>query len=318
MRSRLRSGRIQVLSGLIFLLCANFTPATPSHPLSCAEQTGALLAAGDTTGALAALDNKLRANNEDHAALLERGWLRLELDRKDLAAEDFKLALGSESGDLRISAYIGLAWCSHVPGKRRSVAMGYIRRALAVDSGSKEALYAKTMIMLDFEPTTDDVRVAKRALFRLLETDFTYRDAYRLWRDVVMDRTDKEIRKVDKLLAAYLDTHPDSASWRLDLAWDRYLVESAQAALDELAALENLNPEFSHPDQLLLKSRCRLESGDTLAFQSLYWQAVDLAGQTGQFDRLITEAATIFTPEDQDRFEQAVADGARQKFLHFF
>ncbi len=78
------------------------------------------------------------------------------------------------------------------------------------------------------------------------------------------------------------------------------------------------NPSFKHPDRLLLSARCKLETGDTLAFQSLYWQAVDLAGQTGEFDRLIAEASTIFVPDSEEKYEQAQANGTLQQFLHYF
>ncbi|MFC1544845.1 GWxTD domain-containing protein, partial [Gemmatimonadota bacterium] len=242
-------------------------------------------------------------------------------DKTEQALADFKHVLHSESDSFRISAYCGLAWCSFVPGKRRGDSMDYLRRALSVDKHSAEALYAKAMIILSGDVTTDDARMVKRALFQLLEMDLGYRDIYHLWRDVVLDRTDEEIRLVDELLAAYLDAHPDSASWRLDLAWDRYLVEDAGAALEELARLAADNPAFSHPDQLLLAARCHLETGDTLAFQNLYWKAVDLAGQSGQagqFDRLLAEAAAIFTPDDAKQCREAIAGGLQQQFLHYF
>ncbi len=298
-----------LLSLTVMTLYGSPMPAGyPAAPLSPAE----------TSTALEALGLRLAANPGDYSALVERGWLYLALKDKDRAAADFKYALSSESDSLRISAYVGLGWCSYIPGKRRAASMDYIRRALSVDSHSAEALYAKTLIMLGGEPTTDDVRVAKRALFKLLEANFGYRDVYRLWREVVLDRTDAEIRLVDRLLSAYLATHPDSAEWRLELAWDRYLVDGPEAAGAELDLLAKNNPGFSHPDKFLLRARCKLETGDTLAFQSDYWQAVDLAGQSGEFGRLIVEASTIFVPGDEEKYEQAQANGTLQQFLHYF
>ena len=276
------------------------------------------LSQDEATSAITVLNSRLATTAKDHAALAERGWLYLALEEKGKAADDFKHTLSSKSDSLRIAAYVGLAWCKFIPGKRHAVSMGYIRKALAVDSHSAEALYAKTMMMLGGEPTTDDVRVAKRALFKILETDFGYRDAYRVWREVVLDRTDAEIAQVAGQLSTYLATHPDSAAWRMELAWDRYLVDSPEAAQAELDLLKQNNPDFSHPEQLLLAARVKLETLDTLAFQSLYWQAVYKAEQTGDYEMLLRDASTIFTPGMMPRYEEALENGEQKKFLHFF
>ncbi len=283
-----------------------------------ASYAAAALSQAEATSAISALNSRLAGNEKDHAALAERGWLHLALEEKDKAEEDFKKVLYSKSDSLRIAAYVGLAWCEFIPGKRLAPSMDYLRKALSVDSHCAEALYAKTMMMLGGEPTTDDVRVAKRALFKVLEADFGFRDAYRIWRELILDRTNAEISKVAALLGDYLATHPDSATWRLELAWDRYLVEGPEEAQAELDLLAQHNPDFSHPEQFLLAARCKLEVLDTLAFQGLYWQAVYKAEQTGDYEMLLRDASTIFTPGMMPRYEEALENGEQKKFIHFF
>ncbi len=317
MPNRARSINILIVPVIVFFVLSVTAQSLFSSSLP-ASYAVAALSQDEASSAVEAIGPRLAQNPADHSALVKRGWLYIVLEDKNKAVVDFQAALYSESDSLRISAYTGLAWCNLILAKRRAESLKYLRKALAVDSHSTEALYAKATIMLAGEPTTDDVRVAKRALFTLLETDFGYRDSYRIWRELVEDRTDAEIGRVAALLSTYLASYPDSAAWRLELAWDRYLVESPQAALVELEILEQNNPDFSHPEKYLLAARCKLETLDTLAFQSLYWQAVSLAGQTGGFGRLITDASTIFIPDDEEKYTQAVADGTLQKFLHYF
>jgi len=126
-------------------------------------QTAAVLARGDTTLLLHALDNRLSNDENDHRASLDRGWLFLTMDNRQQADKDFMRALGSGSDSIRISAYCGLAYSSLVPGRQRKESDDYVRRALAVDENSAEALYTKVLFMLSGDVTTDDVRIAKRA-----------------------------------------------------------------------------------------------------------------------------------------------------------
>ncbi len=310
-----------VLVCLLFAgnICAEYPKHEIQYTFSVSNYRAAeLLAAGDTSGALVILDNTISRQPENHVALLDRGRLQLMAGNREAASRDFTAALYSPVDSIRIAAHTGLAWCAYLLKHRQWTAPDHLRRALAIDPDSPAVLYAKARIMLDGEPSTDDVRIAMRALLHLLEVDISYRDAYRIWRERVKDRTVEEIRRVIILLAAYLQNHPDSTSWRLELARDRYLVEGPEAALAELLALQKDNPEFVSPEIPLLEARCRLETGDTLAFQRLYWQAVETAGRTGEFDRLLAEAAGIFTPEDVDRCRGAVDAGQEKEFLHYF
>jgi hypothetical protein len=296
------------------LLCS----APAAKAANYGPRTGTMLVRGDTTVALQALDQMISQDGDNYRALLDRGWLLLDSGSHELAEKDFRGVLFSKSDSMRISAYCGLAECSEASGKIQNHALDFIRRAMSIDSHNPEVLYTRTAILLSGDISTQVAEMAKDDLFELLETDFGYDGAYELWRDVLLDKTDDDIRHLDALLAGYLEAHPEKTDWRLDLAWNRYLVEGPGAALDELARLSDASPEFSHPDRLLLDARCKLETGDTLSFQELYWQAVDLAGRTGRFDRLLTEAAGIFTPEDQRRCERAITDGAQEQFLNFF
>jgi len=300
-------------------LCAEY----PKHEIQFTftvsnNRASELLAEGDTAGALVLLDNSISRQPENHVALLDRGRLQLMAGNCDAASRDFTAALNSQIDSIRIDAHTGLAWCAYLANRRPEPAMDHLRWALGIDPDSPAALYAKVQIMLDGEPSRDDARIAMRALLHLLEVDIGYRDAYRIWRERVKDRTDEEIRRVIIRLAAHLQNHPDSASWRLELARDRYLVEGPEAAGAELLALRKDKPEFISPEIPLLEARCRLETGDTLAFQRLYWQAVETAGRTCEFDRLLNEAAGIFTPEDVDRCRGAVDAGQEKEFLHYF
>ena len=75
----------------------------------------------------------------------------------------------------------------------------------------------------------------------------------------------------------YLAAHPDSARWWVELAWDEYLAGNADSALASLERLRTVRPDYNSADRELLLARCALEKDDSLGFQEMYKEALDIA-----------------------------------------
>ncbi len=275
------------------------------------------LAQGDSVGALKLLNKALKLDRELYPALIQRGRLYLGMGNKRAAKNDFSNALFSDSEEIKAKAYVGLGDILRTNPKRIRMAMEKYRLATEVDPSCKEAYYALAKAGMEYAQTVG-YRVAAKALVDLICLDPAYKDAYKLWRERILDQNEDEIRIVDQSLESYLVAHPDSAAWWVDLAWDHFDLGEPESALEILSCMKKLNPDYQSPNVPLLKARCHLSLGDTLSFQKLYDKALETAQETGDFSQLIIDAETIFTPEDYKNWEKLSDNKARMVFLRTF
>ena len=161
-------------------------------------------------------------------------------------------------------------------------------------------------------------RLASEALTRLICYDPLYPNAYRTWRDFDLDKSDKEIRQVDKMLENFLKAHPDSAAWWVDLACDYLYLGRTSLAFKTLDEMARANPDYVSPAIPLLRARCALDNGDTEAFHEYYQKAILTAQSSDDFTFLFRQAEPLFTPAIYRRWEQCSTADSRVDFFRRF
>jgi len=263
------------------------------------------------------LDQAIKLDKKNYASFLERGRLHLDLGNGKAAIKDFEKARGAKDKEVKVEAYIGLAETYLTILKRTDQAIENYRIALIIDPESKSALYIKAKVEIAVG-RTEGHKLAREALNKILLRDLEYKDSYGLWRDSILDQSENELRDIDKKLEAYLADHPDSASWRLDLAWDRFRLGGPYQAMETLNKLKQFNPGFHSPEIPLLEARCSLDQGDSAQFQSCYDKAIDLAAATGNFTQIYREAEAIFSSKDYETWKNLKDDSERKVFLRIF
>ncbi|HLA39834.1 MAG TPA: GWxTD domain-containing protein, partial [Candidatus Glassbacteria bacterium] len=256
---------------------------------------------GDTRRELELLDRAVEADSKQSRPRVERGRLYLELGLLKEARLDFETALWSEDPLVRCEAHIGLGEVYRRLPMRNLQAVAEFRLALQNDPESREALYALAQAGFALRET-QGYRVAAKALARLICTDPGYRDAYRLWRDEILDQSDDELREVGACLEDWLAQGPDSLAWRLELAWDQFRLGNTDEALARLNELAELGMKTKKAERRLLEARCRIDLGDTTGFEACYDQALEAAASEGGWERIRLEAETIFTPEEAEAY----------------
>jgi len=312
-----------VKSLIIFLILplypgtADQSEAMNLHSQSYYQQAIKSLAEGDSTGALGLLDKALELDPRHGEALIWRGRLNLISGNLKQARKDFKQALTAKSPKIRSLAHVGFGHVLIRNPVLTSRAIRYYRLAVKIDPTSFEALYDLPQAGYVYEKIAGK-RVASEALTRLVCQDPLDKNAYRIWRDLVPDKSEKEIRKVDIRLEAFLADHPDSTAWWVDLASDRFYLGETSRALETLAEIARANPQYFSPDIPLLRARCCLELGDSARFQEYYNKAVLTAGATGDFTSLFREAEPLFYPEAYDQWKNCRDNRDRILFFHRF
>jgi tetratricopeptide (TPR) repeat protein len=249
--------------------------------------------------------------------IIEKGYTYLDRGEYDEAKKEFTKALYSKSKIIRSKAYVGLGDIQSKKPKRTFEAIANYRLALQLDKNSKEAYYALACASR-IAGDGPGYRSAAEALVSLICLQPDYRDAYRIWRDSIFDRPEKEVRLVAKSLQNYLAEHPDSAAWWLDLAWYRFDLGETDSSLINLNELHQSNPEFTNPEIHLLSARCCLQFGDSAGFQQEYEKALEVAAATGDYECLFRDAETVFNKDDHERWDIAVATGFENFFFHHF
>ena len=315
---------IPKISGLII---AFFAITVSASDILCAEEplkaenhyldARAKVAQGDTAAAFKLLDKALKADKSHGPALLDRGYLYLDAGNKRQAKINFEMALRSKSKSIKAKAYVGLGDVLRTNPKFVHQAMEKYRFALDVNPSCKEAYYTLAKAGMEYAQTAG-YRAAAKTLVDLICLDPEYKDAYRLWRDEILDKTEDEISRVDQALESFLAAHPDSAAWWVDLAWDRFELEAPEPALETLTCLKEQNSDYDSPSIPLLEACCKLELGDTISFQKLYEKAIETAQETGDFSHLFVDAETIFAPEDYKNWENLSDNNARAVFFRTF
>ena len=294
------------LGGILTVFLSVFAGGLHAAP----EQAEALysralekISASEAGPALEFLDRALEIEPEHGKALLARAGLYLELGLWRDARRDFRQA--SFHADPRISsaAHIGLGHVYRILPFRKLQAVAQYRLALRADPANREALYALAETGFALEET-QGYRMAARTLVRLICIDPGYRDAYRQWRDRILDQTDDELREAGACIETWLETRPDTAFWRLDLARDRFRLGELEQALATLETIDRADSTSRLTERRLLLARCLLELGDTLGFESSYARALGAAGSAEDLRCVLAEAETIFTPQESEAYEK--------------
>jgi tetratricopeptide (TPR) repeat protein len=275
------------------------------------------LAQGDTAAAMQLLDRALEIDADHGDSRLWRGWLHLAAGDFDSAKEDFTRALNSESPRIKARAHVGLGHIQIRNPQKTSQAAEHYRQAVKIDPTCFDALYDPVHVGFLFSGLAGK-RVASEALARLICRDPLYENAYRVWRDLALDKREKEIREVDKRLEVFLDAYPDSASWWVDLASDRFYLGETSLALETLDEMARANPDYISADIPLLRARCYLEAGDTNAFHDYYQQALLIAKSTGDFTCLFRQAEPLFYPAAYLSWETCLTSNSRADFFRQF
>ncbi|MBW7996895.1 MAG: GWxTD domain-containing protein [Candidatus Glassbacteria bacterium] len=291
---------------------ADMLPADSLYSLAISE-----LDRDGTRRALEMLDGALEYDPGHVRSLIERGKLHLRLGRRSAARNDFRRALSSGNPELRAEAHIGLGDVIRTMRFRGLQALAEYRLALNIDPDNKEALYRVAETGFNIRQT-HGYRTAGKALTRLLCLDPGYRDAYRLWRDKILDQSRKELLLVGACLDRWLRDNPDSVRLELELARDRYKLDEPDEALRRLSELDARGTTIKRTERCLLESRCLLALGDTAGFVSRYMQALDFAARDGDYERLMLEAETIFTPKETARWDSLKTSAERAEFFRKF
>ena len=264
------------------------------------QQADSLALAGDSAAALALLDRALALDPKHWPALILRGKLELAEGRLDQAREDFKRVLFSDSPRMRAQAHVGLGDRFFRITNQVMRAEAEYRLAVSIDPQCKEGWYGMVRAGMGLRDTqgyhaTDD------AAKSLLLLDPEYKDVYSIWRDVLRNQSDSQIREVDSSLDGYIADHPGRIGWLVDLARDCYHLNEIDSALQKLDRLEQADSTERAAERLLVAARCRLEQGDTLGFEDCYFRGLQEAERAGDFTAFIREAEPIFTPEEVER-----------------
>ncbi len=261
------------------------------------------ISAGEQEQALELFGRALEIDPKQGKSLLARGRLYLKLGLWRDARRDFRQASFHPDPHLRVAAHIGLGDVYRTLPFRKLQAVAEYRLALRADPANREALYALAETGFALEET-QGYRMAARTLVRLICIDPGYRDSYRLWRDKILDQTDDELRKAGTCIESWLETHPDTAFWRFDLARDRFRLGEIEQVLATLETIAQADSSARLTERKLLEARCLLKLGDTMGFESSYAQALGAAKSVEDFDCLLAEAETIFTPEESEAYEK--------------
>jgi len=280
--------------------------ALPDSLYSLAQQR---LAAAKVPAAFTLLDSALELDPKHGPSLIARGRLNLKLGELNSAREDFTRASFHEVDSIRSAGFLGRGDVYRRLRFRNLRAVAEYRKALQADRGNLEALYNLAQTGFDLKET-QGYRMASKALTRLVVADPLYRDAYRLWREKILDHTEKELHQVGRRLDSLLSQLPDTAGWRLDLAGDCFKLGRTEEAMARLAEIESSDPGYKPWVWYLLRARCRLDSGDTTGFESDYFRSLEEAGRSGHFEELFRQAEPIFTPGESEKW--ATLDSARQ------
>ena len=177
---------LSVLLSILILQTETATAASPDAE-SLYSLSAAALASGDTAGAILLLKKVPETDQAFYKALLLRGRLYYARGDKKAAIKDFQSTLRSDSAQVRIQAYVGLAETEFYLFGNKLQADRYLKKANAIDPDSRDVNYAK-MLMELAAGYADGQRLSKIAWFKIAG-DLGYRYVYRVWRDCILYQT---------------------------------------------------------------------------------------------------------------------------------
>ncbi len=308
---------ICVLASTVQTLYAQDNTHSSSISESISRQARDAIISGDTARAMEILDNGLETSPADYELRHMRGQIFLVRGNFDSAEKDFtSLTISGQTG-LKARAHAGLGHILVSNPQTMDKALKHYREAVKLDPTSFETLYDPAFAGYLWNGLAGR-RLASEALVRLICFEPLHPNAYRTWRDFELDKKGSEILKVDKMLENFLKTHPDSASWWVDLAGDRFYLGRTSLALQTLDKMASANPNYISPAIPLLRARCALDGGDTRGFHENYQKAVLTAESTGDFTLLFRQAEPLFTPACYRMWEKCQTASSRAVFFRRF
>ncbi len=217
----------------------------------------------------------------------------------------------------RLAGLIGLGKVyRQIPGKRME-SLRKLRQAQAMEPEDMEVLYETALTGFALKESSG-ATIADNALAKIICQDPRYRDAYLLWRVKNRGRSLENMEKAANCLPSHIASHSELNRLWLDIAYDWFAMFKTENSLAALDSLLGVAPEHKPQERFLLRARCLLEDGDTLAFEDYYRQALRAAEQEGDFQRLIIEAKTIFTPDELSSLKSLGSAKQVATFLRVF
>lgn len=315
------TGSTAVLSALLVLFAAACLTAAettaPSPADTLFDQAASMLEHGDTTMAEAALDRALELDPHHCEARLARG--RIALHHGDLgeAERHFNYVRYSGSPQVRSRAWVGLGDVQASYPKRHWQAIGDYRIAIMVDPGNNEARLKAAHAALAIG-TPDSYAAASEFMAELICLDPSYHDIYQVWDDTILIKKDDAVRTVCACLESYIKEHQGVDSLLLEVAEQRFMLDEYDECLAVLDRLEKALPEYRPVDRYLLRARCLVELEEIEEFQAAYDSALAVAGRTGDFEKLVSQAAAIFRPEEERKADTLTTAEQWTEFFRIF
>jgi tetratricopeptide (TPR) repeat protein len=209
----------------------------------------------------------------------------------------------SDPAALVLLGRVHLAW----PVVGRFKAWHLFEEAARLDSRDPEPRYQQVQVGLALGGA-DGERLARDALFKILEIVPDYRDVWRIWH--LLYEGDGHRRHAIRLLAQFDD--PASALRRADLL---IRLEDYQSADSVLAVLARRCPD--DPAVLALRAESAFETGDAADGESYYWRAVARSARDTA-DRLWHQIEAIASPEEEGLYWVTPPDGRPEYFQRFW
>jgi len=274
-------------------------------------------AGADSLNALAQINRAISLDPNHCRARLLRGNVYFAVGSYTEAWIDYSVAFHDPDPNLKTLAWAGLSDTFTMLRRRRLLNDRFYDEANPLDPAHPDEIFAKAQLAYTSD-SPEGNRMARSLMLRLIRFNPGYRGAYRLWLNLFRDQTLQECQALDSCLVQFLEAHPDSSSWWVELARDRFRLGKTAEALAALDRLEQTNPGYSSPEVPLLRARCKLEQGDERSFQYLYFKALDTAASTGDFSSLLGQAEAVFTKNDYGEWERFGRSGDRAAFLRRF
>jgi tetratricopeptide (TPR) repeat protein len=208
----------------------------------------------------------------------------------------------SDAAALILLGRVQLAW----PTVGRFRAWQLFEAAARLDPTDPQPRYQQVQVGLALG-SADGERLARDAIFKILEIVPDYSDIWRVWHRLY--EGDRYRRRALRLLARF--DNPTSALRRADLLLE---MEHYRAADSLLAVAARRHPE--DPAVLALRAQVAFETGHAAEGEAYYWAAVARAA-TDTTDRLWRQIEAIASPEEEGSYWVTPMD-ERPRYFHRF
>ncbi len=209
----------------------------------------------------------------------------------------------TDAAALILLGRVHLAW----PTVGRFRAWRLFEEAAHLDPTNPEPRYQQVQVGLALG-SADGERLARDAIFKILQIVPDYADIWRVWRRLY--EGDGHRRRALRLLARFDD--PASTVRRADLL---LAMEDYQAADSLLAAAARRHPD--DPAVLALRAEVAFETGRAADGESYYWAAVQRSAADSA-DRLWRQIEAIASPEEEGSYWVTPVDERPQYFRRFW